>query len=221
MLANIFGASPVMPLEKHVDIACNSVSELSGFFAAAIDGDWDAAGRVLETINALEHEADSLKKDIRQHLPKSLLMPVPRGDILALLLVQDQMANRAQKVATLVQGRRLVVPAAIADEFREFLERNIDAAKQARSSVRELDELFTTGFRGAEAALVEKMLEKLDQIETDTDDRETALRASLFAIEKEFDPVDTMFLYRVIELIGEIADIAERVGRRLEVLCAH
>jgi uncharacterized protein Yka (UPF0111/DUF47 family) len=30
-----------------------------------------------------------------------------------------------------------------------------------------------------------------------------------------------MFLYRVIELIGEVADMAERVGRRLELLLSH
>jgi predicted phosphate transport protein (TIGR00153 family) len=99
--------------------------------------------------------------------------------------------------------------------------RNIDAAKQARKSVRELDELFTAGFRGAEVVLVEAMIEELDRIETDTDDRQAALRSSLYTIEKSLDPVDAMFLYKVIELTGEIADMAERVGRRLELLLSH
>jgi len=30
-----------------------------------------------------------------------------------------------------------------------------------------------------------------------------------------------MFMYKVIELTGEIADMAERVGRRLELLLSH
>ena len=30
-----------------------------------------------------------------------------------------------------------------------------------------------------------------------------------------------MFLYRVIELVGEIGDMSERIGRRLELLLAH
>ena len=33
--------------------------------------------------------------------------------------------------------------------------------------------------------------------------------------------VDAMFMYKVIELTGEIADMAERVGRRLELLLSH
>jgi predicted phosphate transport protein (TIGR00153 family) len=97
----------------------------------------------------------------------------------------------------------------------------VDAAKQARKSVRELDELFTAGFRGAEADLVESMIEELDRIETDTDNKQVELRASLFRIEATLNPVDAVFMYKVIELTGEIADMAERVGRRLEVLLSH
>jgi hypothetical protein len=113
------------------------------------------------------------------------------------------------------------IPDEIADKFLEFVSRNVDAAKQARKSVRELDELFTSGFRGAEVALVESLIEELDQIETDTDDRQAELRAALFEVERGLEPIDVMFLYRVIELTGEIADMAERVGRRLELLLSH
>ena len=113
------------------------------------------------------------------------------------------------------------IPADIADQFLEFVDRNVDAAKQARKSVRELDELFTAGFRGAEVELVTALIDKLDQIETDTDDKQAALRAAVYAIEETLNPIDAVFLYQVIELTGEIADMAERVGRRLELLLSH
>jgi len=221
MLANIFGSSPVMPLERHVGIAYKAAKELNEFFAAAVVEDWDKASAARDRIIQFEHDADDLKKEIRQHLPKSLFMPVPREDLLELLLVQDMMANRAKDVSGIVYGRKMIIPAPIVEEFLEFVRRNVDAAKQARKSVRELDELFTSGFRGAEAALVESLLEELDAIETDTDDRQAALRWSLFEVEKDHDPVDVIFLYQVIELTGEIADMAERVGRRLELLLSH
>jgi uncharacterized protein Yka (UPF0111/DUF47 family) len=50
---------------------------------------------------------------------------------------------------------------------------------------------------------------------------QTEIRARLFALEKDLPPVEVMFLYRVIELVGEIADMAERVGRRLELLLTY
>ena len=221
LLANIFGSSPVMPLEKHVDIAYRCTKQLDGFFEAVVKGDWDKAAEYRDAISGLEHEADDLKKEIRMHLPKSLFMPVPREDLLELLLVQDKMANRTKDVSGLIMGRKMQIPAPIAKDFLHFVSRNVAAAKQARKSVRELDELFTTGFRGAEVSLVESLIEELDGIETETDDLQADLRGALFEIEDTLDPVTVMFLYKVIELTGEIADMAERVGRRLELLLSH
>ncbi|MDH4107051.1 MAG: TIGR00153 family protein [Gammaproteobacteria bacterium] len=221
MLVNIFGTSPVQPLEQHVNIAYQCTKQLIPFFEAAIAGDWEKAKEHRAAVEQYEHEADNLKKEIRKHLPKSLFMPVPREDLLELLLVQDKMANRAKDVSGLVLGRKMRIPDAIAKDFLLFVQRNVDAAKQARKSVRELDELFTTGFRGAEAELVEELVEELDRIETETDQLQADLRAAIFRIESHLDPVTVIFLYRVIELTGEIADMAERVGRRLELLLSH
>ena len=221
MLANIFGSSPVRPLEKHIGIAYRCARQLKPFFSAAVDGDWETALVARDKIEKYEHEADDLKKKIRLQLPKSLFMPVPREDLLELLLVQDKIANRTKDVSGIVVGRKMQIPGELSKQFLRFVDRNIDAAKQARKSVRELDELFTAGFRGAEVELVEGLIEELDQIETDTDEKQAALRSALYEIEKTLDPIDAMFMYRVIELTGEIADMAERVGRRLELLLSH
>ncbi|MDA1063324.1 MAG: TIGR00153 family protein [Proteobacteria bacterium] len=221
MLANIFGSSPVVPLEKHMGIAFDCARQLRGFFAAVVAGNWDEAAAVRTQIVDLEREADKVKKEIRLHLPKSLFMPVPREDLLELLLVQDKIANRTKDVSGIVIGRKMVIPESIAELFLGFVDRNVAAAKQARKSVRELDELFTAGFRGNEVKLVTAMIEELDCIETETDDQQVALRAALFKIEADMNPIDVVFIYKVIDLTGEIADMAERVGRRLELLLSH
>ena len=217
-LANIFGSSPVEPLEKHIDIAYRCAKKLRPFFDAVVKGDHERMAECRAQIEALENQADDLKKEIRLHMPKSLFMPVPREDLLGLLLVQDKIANRAKDASGVIFGRKMEIPAPIAEQFKEFVECNIDAAKQARKSVRELDELFTAGFRGAEVDLISELIEELDQLETHTDQKQTEIRAALFEIEKTLDPIDAMFLYEVIELTGDIADMAERVGRRLELL---
>ena len=116
MLANIFGASPVDPLEKHIGIAYSCAKQLHDFFAASIAGDWDKAAAVRAEIENLEHAADDLKKEIRLHLPKSLFMPVPREDLLELLLVQDKIANRTKDVSGLIMGRKLQIPAPLAEQ---------------------------------------------------------------------------------------------------------
>lgn len=220
-ISKIFGASPVGPIQEHMDTCFRCAKELITFFACVVAADWDGATVSREKIVALENEADEFKKQLRGQLPKSLFMPVPREDLLDLLLVQDRIANRVRDISGLVLGRQMNIPAAIKDDFLAFVARNVDATKQARKSIRELDELYETGFRGAEAALVEDLVQGLDEIENDTDAMQVRIRQELFQIEKQLPPVDVMFLYRVIELTGDIGDMAERIGRRLEVLLCH
>ena len=64
------------------------------------------------------------------------------------------------------------------------------------------------------------MLVELDQLESATDRIQVELRADLLAVERDLFAVDVMFMYRIIEAIAEIADDAERVGRRFHLMLA-
>jgi len=66
-----------------------------------------------------------------------------------------------------------------------------------------------------------KMVEKLDAIEHDTDEMQIKLRKAVRIAEADLNPVDVMFLYRTIEWIGDLADIAQKVGSRLEIMLAR
>ena len=220
-ISKIFGKSPVAPLQEHMEICYKAAKELVTLFEHVTETNWEQASQSRQRIVALEQEADEIKKQIRGHLPKNFFMPVAREDLLNLMWAQDQIANKARDVSGLVFGRRMNIPESIKDDFLAYVSRNADAAKKARKSVRELDELYDTGFRGAEADFVAALVEELDEIENDTDVMQAKVRSGLFAIEKDLPPVDVMFLYQVIQLTGEVGDMAERIGRRLELLLAH
>ena len=220
-ISNIFGASPVGPMQDHMDRCYSCAKELITFFEHVVNGDWDQVESSRSRIVDLEHAADEFKRQVRTQLPKSLLMPVPREDLMELMMVQDQIANRTRDVSGLVLGRRMELPTSIQKDFLSFVSRNVDAAKKARKSIRELDELYESGFRGAEAELVESLVQEMDQIEDDTDLMQVGIRAKLFLIEDTLPPVNVMFLYRIIELTGDIADVADRIGRRIQVLLSH
>ena len=204
-----------------MEVCYKTVRALVPFFEKTMEYEWGEVGQWRDRIVVLEQEADDLKKQIRGQLPKSMFMPVPREDLLNLLWAQDQIANTVRDISGLVFGRKMMIPEKLRGNFMEYVQRNCDAAKKARKSVRELDELYTTGFRGAEADFVEKLVGELDQIENETDEMQARVREDLFDIEKELPPIDVIFLYQVIELVGEIGDMAERVGRRLELLLSH
>lgn len=218
---SMFGRSPIHSVEEHMQAVQTCVECLNPFFSAILDRDWHQAEVLQTKIRTFENKADEIKKDLRLHLPKSLFLPVPRSDVLELLTVQDSVANRAKDIAGLILGRKMEIPESLAQEFSSFLQRSIDASGQAAKAIAELDDLLETGFQGSEVKLVESMIEKLDEIEHDTDEMEIKLRRKLFDIENLLPPIHAMFLYKIVEWIGDLADRAQQVGERLQLLLAR
>lgn len=220
-MSKIFGASPIKPMQDHMTRATESVARLVEFIEAVVADDWDRAAELQQTISNVEGDADNQKKSLRLNLPNSLFMPVARQDLIELLRTQDGIANRAKDIAGLMTGRRMAIPAPLQAGFVGFVRRCHDAAMQAQKTVDELDELYETGFGGAEARKVRGLIDEIGAIEADTDVLQRELRAELFRIERDLFPVDVMFLYQVIDWIGDLADEAERVGSRLHLILAN
>ena len=220
-ILGVFAKSPIKPLQAHIDKVYDCASLLVPFFEATISGNWDDAVDQRKDISHLEREADSLKREIRLTLPGGLFLPVERTDLLELLTQQDKIANKAKDISGRVIGRQLLIPQPMQEPFIAYLARCLDAVKLAKQAINELDVLLETGFRGREVDLVDKMISELDKIEEDTDDLQIQVRRQLFAMEAELNPVDVMFLYKTIEWVGDLADLAERVGSRLEVMLAR
>ncbi|MGQ7960509.1 TIGR00153 family protein [Pseudomonas sp. SP16.1] len=218
---SLFGRSPIGPMQQHIAKAHECAANLVPFFEAVMAEDWARVEQVQQEMSRLEHEADKLKKSVRLHLPKSLFLPVPRSDLLELLSVQDKVANRAKDIAGLMLGRQMSIPQDLQPLMRTYVQRSVDASAQALKAMNELDELLETGFAGREAVLVETLIEELGVIEQDTDRLQIEVRRNLFRLEKELPPVDVMFLYQIIDWIGDVADRAQRVGNRLEQLLAR
>ncbi len=218
--SRIFGNSPVEPLQNHIDKVILCVEQLIPYFEAVLDGNWDKARQVQQTIAKLENDADEIKNQLRLNLPPSLFMPVDRRDVLEVLDLQDQIANKAKDISGLSLGRTMTIPASISGTYMELLHRCIDATKQAQIAINELDELVVTGFRGDEATRVKEMINNLHSIENDTDQIQIELRADLFNIESELPPVDVMFIYKIIEWTGDLADTAQSTGNRLQLMLA-
>lgn len=221
MISSLFGRSPVKPLQDHMAAAHKCISQLLPFFDAVLANDWDKVEELQKEVARLENEADELKRELRMHLPNSLLMPVSRRDLLEVLSMQDKIANKAKDIAGLITGRKMSFPSEIAPLLKEYVQRSIDASEQACVAINEFDELVETGFSGREVKLVESMIEKLDEIESDNDRIQVQVRAAMFKLEKDLPPIDVIFMYKIIDWIGELADRAQRVGSRMELMLAR
>lgn len=220
-LFNVFGPSPIRPIEQHMHKVYHCAKQLLPFFDAVLKEDWTLALELKMKIAEMEKEADLIKRNLRLHLPTGLFLPVARTDLLELLSAQDRIANKAEDIANLVFSRKMKLPEVIQAPFMPFLLRCLDAAKQACKAINELDQLLESGFRGSEVTIVEEMIVTLDEIEHDSDGQLANIRDKIFTIEDTLPPVALIFLYKLVQWIGDLADHAQTVGGRLQILIAR
>ncbi len=218
---NMFGPSPLKPIEQHMLKVHLCARQLRPFFEAVLEQDWKTATSIKLKIQKIEKEADIIKRDLRLHLPTGLFLPVSRTSLLELLSVQDRIANKAEHIAGLVISRQMLIPEVLSAPFMPFLDRCLDASKQACQAINELDELLESGFRGNEVNIVEEMIMTLDEIEQDSDERLADIRHRIFGLEKELSAIEVVFLYKLVQWIGDLADHAQTVGERLQILIAR
>ncbi len=217
---NLFRSSPIKPMQEHMRVAVDCASKVSELVDAMIAGVAERVRTVRSEIDALEHQADEIKNEIRANLPRRLFMAMDRRDMLEILDAQDSIADTAQDVAGLADQRGMRVPEPLREPLLALVRRVIETCELGRQVIDELDELVETGFRGREVERVEQMIESLCRIETDADVLAEDIARKLFALEDELG-VSTVFWYQMIGWIGDMADYAERVGNRLRLLIAN
>jgi predicted phosphate transport protein (TIGR00153 family) len=220
-LSGIFGSSPVRPLQKHMEQVVECVNELIPYVEAVLARDTTSRDLHHQRIIDLEHKADDLKKELRLQLPSSLFMPIDRRDVLEVLTMQDLVAGAVRDVAGVIVGRNMVIPENMASNYRELVATCVKSCEQAYLAIKDLDELIETGFGNNERERVGNLLVELDHIEQMTDEQAITLTHQIFALEDELPPVNIMFLYRVINKTSGIADRAQRVGSRLQLMLAR
>ncbi|SDM06369.1 hypothetical protein SAMN05192555_10916 [Franzmannia pantelleriensis] len=217
----MFGRSPFQPLLAHIVKVNECADQLLPFYDATLVGDWDAAARHREAITDLEHQADELKTELRLNLPNTMFLPVSRSDLLDLISVQDKIANKARDITGIMLGRCMRMPQPLAQPMRNYLITAVASVAQARKALEELKELLESGFGRNVNEVMQNLIRDLHELEHQTDDQQVAIRRQLFELESELPPVDVIFLYKIIDWIGELSDRAERVGSRLQILTAR
>ena len=217
----LFGRSPFKPMQEHMAAVISCVGEMPGLIEALCAGDQDKVKESKERIFALESEADTIKDQLRAHLPTGLLLPVDRRDLLEILHIQDSIADTAQDIAGLLVARPMAVPPGMSELLLALTRRSVETCAQASQIVQEFDELVEAGFSGSGAETVSRMVDALERSETETIDMVSELVVLLFAHEDEMKPVSVFFWYQMIGWIGDLADGAEKVGYRVRLFLGH
>ena len=219
LLGNLFGASPIRPMQKHMNVAVACAKEVLPLFEDVAAGRIEGFPTRRDAIDRLEHEADDIKNEIRSRLPRRLFMAVERRDMLEILDHQDSIADCAQDIAGLIDQRSMVAPEELAAPLLDLVRKVVFTCEHAGQVIQELDDLVETGFSGRPAGRVEEMINALNALESETDEMAERAQRKLFSMENELG-VSTVFWSQLIIWVGRMADHAEKVGNRLRLLIA-
>lgn len=217
-ILKLFGRSPFAPLRSHMDFVSKCVHLLPELSVALKQKDSSLILKICEQISGYEHDADLIKNDIRNHLPKSLFLPTSKERLLEILTIQDRIADRTEDAAVLTTLKSLDLLPHFEKEFVEFLNKNIETFEEAKTIVNEMQDLVESSFGGIEAARVRAMIDEVAYKEHETDLLQRELLKKIFQSENELDYASFFQWLRLIEHIAAISNLSENLSYRIGML---
>ena len=219
-IIGMFAKSPFGPLEEHMV----KVMQCSDLFRRCISaycaGDFDEAENLAIGVSKIEHEADDIKNSIRENLPKSIFMPVDRGDFLNYLREQDQVADRLEDSALSLTMRQTKLPEDVKNDLLHLSLKVIDVVDLLPLAVKGLNELLETSFAKKGESKCGEYIDLLNEKEQLTDDLDLKLRKRWYELEEKFTHGEFFHIMRTGKLIARIADLAETCGDRMRLMIA-
>jgi predicted phosphate transport protein (TIGR00153 family) len=217
-IARLFGKSPFAPLQSHMKKVALCMELLSDIFSAFSKMDMEKIEKLVEELSRMEHEADLTKNDIRNHLPKSLFLPIDRAQFLEILSIQDSIADKAEDIGILLTLRPL-------EKFNDFhtdllalFKKNEIVFIDAKKIIEEIDELLESSFGGIEAEKVKAMVEQTAYKEYEADKMQQAFMRQLF-MNGDSLSVPVFYLWmRLIEEVGALSHLSERLANRIRMI---
>ena len=216
-IAKLFGKSPFAPLQTHMSKVADCVAQLPELFEAISKKDYKAISSLHKKISTLEHEADITKNDIRNHLPKSLFLPIDRSQLLEILSLQDSLADKAEDIATLATLGKL-------DHLEEnetfslFCKKNVETFQLVYLVVKELDELLESSFGGVEAEKVKEMIEQIAYQEHQLDLLQYDLLKELYALSEKISYGMFHLWMSIVKEIGTLSNLSEKLANRIRMI---
>ena len=217
----LFGKSPFGPLVEHTRRVHSTVELISPLFEAFLNEDWERSRKLYKQISKLEHKADLTKDEIRDTLPRSIFLPVDRGDMLRYLKEQDAIADAAEDVAVIVTMRHTPCPDALKPEVMHLVDQVIKTSELLLDAGLELQRLFESSFGGPEVAKVLDMVSEVNDQEWEADKVQGSLARALLEYEEELGAVSILLWMRIIEVLGQVANHAENTGDLLRMMLAR
>ena len=218
IIQDLFGKSPFGPLVEHTKKVHECVEMLKPLMEALVNEDYEEIHRLQDKISRLEYEADNIKHEVRQHLPRRYFMPVERVELERFISCQDKIADKVEDFAVILTLRKTKLHPDVMDKFFDFIEQIFQVTGTLLGAAVELKNLAEVSFSGAEARHVLDILHGLNEEEWKADRMARSLSKDVYALEKQLDPITIIFYEKMILTLSAIANEAENAGDMLRTM---
>ncbi len=213
--AKLFSRSPFLPLQSHMEKVRACVDQIVEIFDALARGDHAQIETLARAISKLEHEADQVKYDIQNHLPKCVFLAVDRSKLLEILGTQDSIADKCENIAVLLTVKPLEMPEPMKEPFQACLAKNVEAFRAARDVIDQFDELVATRFGGAEAEHVKQLVDTVARKEHEVDMIQRELMKILFGQDDQMSVASFYLWNQILRQVSELSNLSERLANRV------
>lgn len=217
-IARLFGKSPFSPLQGHMKKVGICVKKLTEIIESLNNYDQDKIAKLTKELSKLEYEADLTKNDIRNHLPKSLFIPIDRTHLLEILSIQDSIADISEEIGVLLSMDKLANFSDFQESFHQLYAKNSDTFWHTRQILKEFDELLESSFGGVEAEKVRQMVEETSHKTYEADLHRRSFLKDLFQKGKKMSAPEFLLWVRVVDGINAISDISEKLANRIRMI---
>lgn len=207
--------SPFEPLAEHLQLVHKCVDLVLPMFECVRTGDHARLKKITEDVFKMEHEADKVKTEIRSTIPKAFSLPVYRGDLLALVHVQDEIADTAEDLAVQLTIKKLVLPEPLAEPVLAYVRQVLKVCERLYRAVEPLRELAEEDFSGAPGRQVLALAAEAEHEEWVADKMQYKLAQQLFALEDQLKPADLFLWSGIFQNLGALANHADKTAERL------
>ena len=183
-------------------------------------GDFKDFSELAKEISKIEHEADLIKSNLRNHLPSSLFMPVDKGKFMWALREQDAILDHAENLVRMLDMRHTKIPKELQKVFIEHCKLVMKTVNAMENAVENIKDLVKTSFVKREREQTKEYIYKVHEYEYKADKKKYEMTQGIYKLEKKLNPMDVYHLLKIADWVDDIADHAENVADWLRAMIA-
>ncbi len=154
-----------------------------------------------------ESKADDIRDAINDLMYGKVLIPESRGDVMSLVGRLDKVINIFERILSSIQIQHLETPSFLRNDFDDLMQVSMSSCDELWKQLQQ----YLKGGSG-----IREKLYLIDEYESRGDLLETRILTKVF--DSDLDPFLKLQLKELIGDIGNIADLAELIARRINIL---